>query len=89
MNSNLKQFKYMFITLFLILFLSSYVYGQSVCRTDVFIGGSDGYHTYRIPAVIVTPKGTVLVFCEGRKNGKEDFGDIDLLLKRSEDGGKT
>ena len=34
-------------------------------------------------------KGTVLAFCEGRKNGKGDSGDIDLLLRRSLDNGQT
>ncbi len=58
-------------------------------QVDVFISGQDGYHTYRIPSVIVTNKGTVLAFCEGRKRGRGDSGDIDLLLKRSEDGGRT
>ena len=55
----------------------------------LFTGGSDGYHTYRIPALAVSTAGTVLAFCEGRKNGWGDSGDIDLLLKRSRDGGKT
>ena len=57
--------------------------------TDVFISGQDGYDTYRIPAIIVTKKGTLLAFCEGRKNSRSDSGDIDLLLKRSNDNGKT
>lgn len=46
-------------------------------------------HTYRIPALTVTTKGTVLAFCEGRKHGRRDSGDIALLLKRSLDGGQT
>lgn len=58
-------------------------------QTDVFVSGQDGYHTYRIPSVIVTPKGTALAFCEGRKNSSSDTGDIDIVLKRSFDGGKT
>jgi len=58
-------------------------------QTDVFISGADGYHTYRIPAVIVSKTGTVLAFCEGRKDSKADSGDIDLLLKRSTDKGLT
>lgn len=58
-------------------------------QTDVFISGTDGYHTYRIPALIVTKKGTLLAFCEGRKKSRSDSGDIDLLLKRSKDSGKT
>jgi sialidase-1 len=57
--------------------------------TDVFVAGTDGYHTYRIPVIIVTTNRTVLAFCEGRKNSRSDTGDIDLLVKRSTDGGKT
>ena len=58
-------------------------------QTDVFVSGEDGYHTYRIPSVIVTAKGALLAFCEGRKTGGGDSGDVDLLVKRSTDGGKT
>lgn len=57
--------------------------------TPVFVAGEAGYHTYRIPAVVVATNGTVLAFCEGRKNSRSDTGAIDLLLKRSLDGGKT
>jgi len=56
---------------------------------EVFVSGSDGYHTYRIPSLLYTDKGTLLAFCEGRKNGRGDTGDIDLLVKRSEDIGKS
>jgi len=56
---------------------------------QVFISGIGGYHTYRIPAMVVTNKGTILAFCEGRKNSSSDTGDIDLLLRRSTDNGKT
>ena len=52
-------------------------------------GGRGGYHTYRIPALAVTPRGTVLAFCEGRRNGAADSGEIDLLVKRSTDNGET
>jgi sialidase-1 len=55
----------------------------------IFIGGTDGYHTYRIPAIISAPDGTLLAFCEGRKSSNVDSGDIDLLLKRSSDNGTT
>ncbi len=58
-------------------------------HVDVFVSGAQDYHTYRIPALLVTPKGTLLAFCEGRKQGRGDAGDIDLLLKRSFDDGKT
>ena len=58
-------------------------------QQDVFVAGQGGYHTYRIPALVVTRTQTLLAFCEGRKNSRSDTGDIDLLLKRSTDGGKT
>lgn len=55
----------------------------------LFEKGMEGYTCFRIPAMVVTPRGTILVFAEGRKGGCSDTGDIDLVLKRSEDGGKT
>jgi sialidase-1 len=58
-------------------------------RVNVFTAGDGEYHTYRIPSVIVTRNGTVLAFCEGRKKNRSDAGDIDLIVKRSSDGGKT
>jgi sialidase-1 len=58
-------------------------------ETDLFVAGKDGYHTYRIPSLLVTAKGTLLALCEGRKRGRADAGDIDVLLKRSLDGGAT
>ncbi len=58
-------------------------------QTDLFVSGKGGYHTYRIPALITTKKGTLLVFCEGRKSSRSDDGDNDMLLRRSTDGGKT
>src|SRR5260370_26634611 len=58
-------------------------------QTEVFRSGEGGYHTYRIPALITSRKGTLLAFCEGRRQSRGDSGDIDLLLKRSFDQGKT
>lgn len=56
--------------------------------TTVFTSGTEGYHTFRIPAILTTPN-YVLAFCEGRVSGGGDSGDIDLVLKRSADGGAT
>jgi sialidase-1 len=56
---------------------------------DVFARGTDGYCTFCIPAVVCTPKGTLLAFCEGRKVSGADESPTDLVLKRSSDGGKT
>jgi len=55
----------------------------------LFKSGTDGYNTFRIPALITTKRGTILAFAEGRKNTSSDTGDIDLVMKRSEDHGKT
>jgi sialidase-1 len=62
---------------------------KSMNQTDLYISGSEGYHTYRIPALLLSKKGTLLAFCEGRKTGRSDTGDIDMLVRRSEDGGKS
>ncbi|MHC4252750.1 MAG: exo-alpha-sialidase, partial [Planctomycetota bacterium] len=62
---------------------------EEMMRRDVYVSGEGGYKTYRIPALAVTAGGTVLAFCEGRKRGPSDEGDIDLLLKRSRDGGRS
>ncbi|HJN16383.1 MAG TPA: sialidase family protein [Armatimonadota bacterium] len=57
--------------------------------TDLFVAGTAGYHAYRIPAIVASGAGTLLAFCEGRRNSLADDGDIDLLLRRSLDGGET
>lgn len=62
---------------------------QTPFETEVFVSGSEGYANYRIPAIVSAPDGTLLAFAEGRKNNAADAGDIDLILKRSTDGGRT
>ena len=65
--------------------------GQVAARdpryTEVYTSGEKGYNTFRIPSVIATPRGTLLAFAEGRREGAGDAGDIDFVLKRSEDDG--
>jgi sialidase-1 len=62
-------------------------------HVDVFTSGEDGYKIYRIPAIETAPDGSLLAFAEARKYGGSDPGhgkqDIDLVLKRSTDGGQT
>ena len=60
-----------------------------VKKSVVFRSGQDGYHTYRIPTIVRAKNGDLLAFAEGRKNGPGDHGDIDIVLKRSSDGGRT
>jgi len=58
-------------------------------KTEVFPPKLNGIARYRIPGVVVTPKGTVLAYCEARKNDSKDWGEIEVHLRRSTDGGKT
>jgi sialidase-1 len=60
-----------------------------VAQTEVFVANTDGYNTYRIPAIVRARDGTLVAFAEGRKLGRGDSGDIDLVVKRSRDGGRT
>lgn len=62
---------------------------MSYDEKDLFVSGQNGYDTYRIPAFISTSEGTLLAFCEGRKNSRSDTGNIDMLMRRSTDGGDT
>jgi len=55
--------------------------------TTVFRAGDDGYRVFRIPAIIRASNGDLLAFCEARQGG--DASEIDLVLKRSPDGGRT
>ncbi len=55
----------------------------------VFQVGTDGHKSYRIPAIVKAEDGTLLAFAEGRVNHAGDHGDINLVLRRSTDEGKT
>jgi sialidase-1 len=48
-----------------------------------------GYACFRIPAVVKTTEGTLLAFAEGRVLNCGDAADIDIVVKRSTDGGRT
>lgn len=64
------------------------VFGAEPRFSDVFVSGGDGYVSIRIPAVVVSKKGTVLAFAEGRQKAT-DQAENDIILKRSSDGGAT
>ena len=62
-------------------------------HTDVFVAGTEGYFGYRIPAIETARDGSLLAFAEARKHNLSDPGyegqDIDLVYRRSTDGGLT
>jgi len=62
---------------------------EPIERQTLFAADTHGYHTFRIPSLIATPGGTAIAFCEGRKQSTSDAGDIDLVMRASNDGGKT
>ncbi len=80
--------KILFNSLLICLLPTTMLAQASIQRTDLFEGGKGGYATYRIPGIIVTTKGSMLAWCEARKSGG-DWDDIDILMRRSTDGGKT
>jgi hypothetical protein len=51
--------------------------------SDMFPPGLNGVARYRIPDIVVTPKGTVLAYCEARRNNSSDWGEIEIHLRRS------
>ena len=75
------------ILFFLLLALNGFA--QNKHETTVFKSGTEGYKSFRIPAIIQLPNKEILAFCEGRVGGAGDYGNIDLVMKRSKDKGKT
>lgn len=66
-----------------------YLTAQPVKHDYVFKSGDDGYATFRIPAIVTTNSGKILAFAEGRVKNSSDNGNIDFVMKSSDDGGKT
>lgn len=55
----------------------------------LFDSGREGYKRYRIPSLLVAPCGAVLAICEGRIDGGGLLGNIDIVVRRSVDSGKS
>ena len=60
-----------------------------IFRSEVYHKGMAGYSSFRIPAIVRTKDDILLAFAEARKDGGGDSGNIDLVVRRSEDGGRT
>lgn len=54
-----------------------------------FSAGDNGYHSYRIPALAIARNGDMLAFAEGRIDTWKDKSRTHIILRRSNDGGKT
>ncbi len=76
-----------FLMSFIVLSLYS-IQAQPIKVSYLFKNHLDGYPMFRIPTVIKTGSGRILAVCEGRKS-LFDNGDIDLVMKTSDDQGKT
>jgi sialidase-1 len=72
-----------------ILSFPSLLAAAGLTTMDLFQSGTGGYALYRIPGLIVTSKGTLLAYSEARKTERGDWGTIDIVLRRSTDGGAT
>jgi sialidase-1 len=58
------------------------------CTSSVpFTSGTEGYNTFRIPAVVHAANGSLLAFAEGRRDSAGDSGAIDVVSRSSRDGG--
>ncbi|MGL5245889.1 MAG: discoidin domain-containing protein, partial [Sarcina sp.] len=67
----------------------TYIEGvQQFKEVTVFSTEQDGYATTRIPGMVCTSNGTLIAYCEGRSSGS-DWATMDLVIKRSMDGGET
>jgi sialidase-1 len=73
----------------LLLLAASAARAAATSQLDLFLAATHGYDTFRIPSLIPTAKGSLLAFCEGRRNSRSDSGDIDIVLRRSTDRGRS
>ncbi len=78
-----------FIFLAIIFITCHQLYARQIPAQVIFKSGEEGYQCFRIPAIISASDGGLLAFAEGRKLNCGDAGNIDLVLKKSTDGGKT
>ncbi len=71
------------------LFCSCATFDEVGGEIVLFESGKDGYNTFRIPAICEGENGAIFAFAEGRKESAKDWGNIDIVMRRSFDGGKT
>ena len=71
-----------------LLLLFTFIYNCSLAQEiKVFEAQQEGHAIYRIPSIISLPNGELLAVAEGRVQGKNDYGDVNLVMKKSKDQG--
>ena len=82
----MKSLRLILVNLFLIPLT---ILAQEKDFNYIFKKGMSDYNCFRIPAIVKTKNGDLLAFAEARKKSCSDTGDIDLVMRRSTDGGKS
>lgn len=82
------MFRIPLLALILVVLVPLSTWGAGPETADVFVPQMDGFASIRIPSIIVTEKGTILAFAEGRA-ADADQAKNKIVLKRGSDGGKT
>lgn len=93
-TGKMKLSKPLLLIILLVIIATSPVFSQNQTlpfyqETKVFWAGLNGYVSFRIPAIITLSNGDILTCAEGRKNSLSDDGDINIVMRKSSDGGKN
>lgn len=95
MNKIIKKAQVISGIVFFSLTIMSCAFAQKYIETDESVAipvldtKDHPYSSLRIPALVVTQKGTLLAFAAGRIDSGSDWADMDLVMRRSVDGGDT
>lgn len=77
------------IALSVTLLIPALMRSQGIEKMDVWKAGEDGYRVFRIPGIVTTNQGVLLAYAEARKSDRGDWNTIDIVMRRSKDGGRT
>lgn len=71
------------------LVVPAYAKPTAFLQVELFQQGEAGVHTYRIPALVQTTKGTLIAVVDARRDSSRDLpAHISLVMRRSFDGGR-
>ncbi|WP_461791690.1 sialidase family protein [Pedobacter sp.] len=69
--------------------ITTIIPSSSITKKMVFNAGDNGIHSYRIPTLVTTKNGSLLLFAEARKTTWRDKSPTDIVVKRSADNGQN